>query len=264
MGDGEMAPTHTQRVRVHPRRERFHSPAIGHVHHLRARRRDEAEHVAAQARVHLHVAQVEADAGPVAIYDLHARRERVGAADVERDLAQKTVLALRGQREPVVADAASCTEGLRTMVRTAAEHGHPECQTIRVVDAVEWTATALLPRLPRPRRVVRVVLHPTCGTQLLGVTAYLEQLAACLSDEVVVPADWGCCGFAGDRGLLHPELTASATAPEVAELSQRGLLAAHPQDTLFLSDNRTCEIGMTRATGRTYRHVLEQLESATR
>lgn len=167
-------------------------------------------------------------------------------------------------RLPVVADAASCTEGLRTMVRAAAEHGHPEGQAIRVVDAVEWTATALLPRLPRPRRVVRVVLHPTCGTQLLGVTAYLEQLAACLSDEVVVPADWGCCGFAGDRGLLHPELTASATAPEVAELSERGLLAAHPQDTLFLSDNRTCEIGMTRATGRTYRHVLEQLESATR
>ncbi|QFG70116.1 FAD-binding oxidoreductase [Ornithinimicrobium pratense] len=167
-------------------------------------------------------------------------------------------------RLPVVTDAASCTAGVRVMVQNAAEHGHPESVGIRVVDAVEWAATALLPRLPDPRRVGRVVLHPTCGTQTLGVTIYLERLAASLSHEVVVPTDWGCCGFAGDRGLLHPELTASATAPEVAELSQRGLLDAHPQDTIFLSDNRTCEIGMTRATGRTYRHVLEQLESATR
>ena len=37
--------------------------------------------------------------------------------------------------------------------------------------------------------------------------------------EVTVPVDWGCCGFAGDRGLLHPELTASATAREAAEVA---------------------------------------------
>ncbi len=30
------------------------------------------------------------------------------------------------------------------------------------------------------------------------------------------PDDWGCCAFAGDRGMLHPELTASATAAEAA------------------------------------------------
>ena len=30
------------------------------------------------------------------------------------------------------------------------------------------------------------------------------------------------------------------------------------------SCNRTCEIGMTRATGAEYRHVLELLEEATR
>ena len=31
---------------------------------------------------------------------------------------------------------------------------------------------------------------------------------------------WDGCGFADDRGLLHPELTASATAAEVANRSQ--------------------------------------------
>jgi D-lactate dehydrogenase len=57
--------------------------------------------------------------------------------------------------------------------------------------------------------------------------------------------------------MLHPELTASATAPEVANLEGR-------QYDAYVSSNRTCELGMSRATGQQYRHVLEVLEEATR
>ena len=57
--------------------------------------------------------------------------------------------------------------------------------------------------------------------------------------------------------MLHPELTASATAREAAEVGERGFAA-------YASTNRTCEIGMSRATDRTYRHILELLEEATR
>ena len=32
----------------------------------------------------------------------------------------------------------------------------------------------------------------------------------------------------------------------------------------YASLNRTCELGMTEATGRPYRHVLQHLEAATR
>ncbi len=78
-----------------------------------------------------------------------------------------------------------------------------------------------------------------------------------IADEVLVPDDWNCCAFAGDRGMLHPELTASATAAEAAEVRAAGADA-------HASLNRTCELGMTRATGQPYQHVLELLERATR
>lgn len=163
-------------------------------------------------------------------------------------------------RLPVVGDAASCTEGLVVMVANAAELGHPEGAGLQVMDSLELAAMTLLPRLPQPRRVPLAVVHPTCGTTALGVTGHLAALAAAVAEEVVVPDAWGCCGFAGDRGLLHPELTASATGPEVEELRRRGLLG---DGVVFLSANRTCEIGMSRATGVPYRHVLEQLSEAT-
>lgn len=57
--------------------------------------------------------------------------------------------------------------------------------------------------------------------------------------------------------MLHPELTASATAAEAAELATLDADA-------HASCNRSCEIGMTRATGENYRHILELLEEATR
>ena len=67
-----------------------------------------------------------------------------------------------------------------------------------------------------------------------------------------MPLDWGCCAFAGDRGMLHPELTASATAAQAAQIRERDARA-------HASCNRTCELAMTRATGKPYRHVIEIL-----
>ena len=71
-----------------------------------------------------------------------------------------------------------------------------------------------------------------------------------------------CCGFAGDRGISHPELTESATRPQAEELA-----AAERAGRRFdahLSSNRTCEIGLERATGERYESVLIALERLTR
>lgn len=78
-----------------------------------------------------------------------------------------------------------------------------------------------------------------------------------LADTVVEPASATCCGFAGDRGFLHRELTESATREEAAEVMTLDADA-------HLSANRTCEIGLHHATGRAYESVISQLERASR
>lgn len=155
--------------------------------------------------------------------------------------------ATRGGELPVVCDASSCTEGLDLLMRAAGEVG------IRVVDAVVFVDEVLLPRLPAGERVATVSLHPTCSSTRLGANEALMRVAAAVAEEVIVPDSWGCCAFAGDRGMLHPELTAAATRPEAAEVEASGA-------TLHASTNRTCELGMTRATGKPYRHVLQLLD----
>ncbi|GAA4555437.1 (Fe-S)-binding protein [Pseudonocardia xishanensis] len=128
---------------------------------------------------------------------------------------------------------------------------------LRALDAVEFTAARILPVLTVHDRLSRLVLHPTCSAIQLGLLDPLRRIAEAVADDVIVPDEWGCCGFAGDRGMLHPELTASATASQARELA--GVDAdAHA------SCDRTCELGMSRATGCDYEHVLEVLERLTR
>ncbi|MDX2025035.1 FAD-binding and (Fe-S)-binding domain-containing protein [Microcella sp.] len=156
---------------------------------------------------------------------------------------------------PVISDAASCSEGF---VGLLAAEGVPHL----VLDSVTFAAETLLPRLEIVERQGRVAVHPTCSTEALGATGALVAIARAAADEAVVPEAWGCCAFAGDRGMLHPELTAAATASEVADLERlqrEGGALDHA-----VSANRTCELGMSRATGMPYVHVLELLERATR
>ena len=85
----------------------------------------------------------------------------------------------------------------------------------------------------------------------------MELIGQAVANNVYIPENWACCGFAGDRGLLHPELTESATQAEAREISSRNFSA-------YASSNRPCEIGMSQATGQTYIHLLEILEEVSR
>ena len=169
--------------------------------------------------------------------------------------------ASRAGELPVVCDAASCTEGLHVMLAKAAA-AHPEYAGLRIDDATTFVAREVLPRLTVREKIASVAVHPTCSTTALGATGALTAIASAVAEEVFVPEGWGCCAFAGDRGMLHPELTASATAVESAEVISAD--AARAGFGAFVSANRTCEIGMSRATGKRYRHVVEVLEELTR
>ncbi|MEU0559004.1 FAD-binding and (Fe-S)-binding domain-containing protein [Dactylosporangium sp. NPDC006015] len=153
--------------------------------------------------------------------------------------------AVAGTTLPVIIDAASCTEGFHKLLDDSA-----------VIDAVAFTAEHILPRLTITHRLPSLALHPTCSSTRLGLDAAITRIAEAIAERVEVPHDWQCCAFAGDRGLLHPELTASATRAE-ADAVNRGDYATHA------SVNRTCEIGLTRATGHPYHHLLELLDTAT-
>ncbi len=158
--------------------------------------------------------------------------------------------AMRGV--PVVCDATSCTDGLTELVASDSK-----LSQIQILDVLAFVADNVLPKLQIGQKIESSALHPTCSGVQLGLNKKMELIGQAVAKNVYIPENWACCGFAGDRGLLHPELTQSATQAEAYEISSQEF-SAHA------SSNRPCEIGMTQATGQTYIHLLEILEQVSR
>ena len=168
------------------------------------------------------------------------------------------VLGLEREGElPVVVDTSPCAQGLATCRPYLTEVNQARFDRLTILDAVTFAHDFLLPRLAIRRRLGPVVLHPVCSLIKMDLTPKLLAIAQACAERVVIPREAGCCGFAGDRGFLFPELTASATRREAEEVKD-GAFAGH------FSSSRTCELGLTRATGEVYRSFLYLLELASR
>jgi D-lactate dehydrogenase len=180
-----------------------------------------------------------------------------GAAWMSNATVEKLWRWSDGGELPVVIDASSCTHGLLESAPGLSPINARHLEGMQILDSIEWATRHLIDKLDVGERIDRLVIHPTCSATHLGINGELERLASELADEVVVPTEATCCGFAGDRGFLHPELTASATELEAAEVTKVDADA-------HISANRTCEIGLERATGERYESFVYLLERLTR
>ncbi|MDI9628863.1 MAG: (Fe-S)-binding protein [Acidobacteriota bacterium] len=115
--------------------------------------------------------------------------------------------ATRNWQLPIICDNVSCTEGIEIALR------HQGVENATVLDATTFAAQRIAPLLPELPREKLAVVHPTCSSTRMGTNDALIMLAGLVADQVIVPDGWRCCAFAGDRGLLHEELTATAGHP---------------------------------------------------
>jgi D-lactate dehydrogenase len=162
-----------------------------------------------------------------------------------------------GGKLPLVIDATSCAHGLVQDVAVRLDdEGRGRFEQIELLDSIAWVHDRLMPRLRVTRRAGAVAVHPTCSAGHLRIATKLEAVARELAEEVVVPAGTTCCGMAGDRGLLHPELPDSALRDAARDLEGRSLDAC-------LCANRTCELALQQVTGRPYASFVFLLERLT-
>ncbi|KKO47230.1 4Fe-4S ferredoxin [Arsukibacterium ikkense] len=122
---------------------------------------------------------------------------------------------------------------------------------LRIYDSIDFISEFVLPKLQLTPLPQPVALHITCSASQLGQAAKLEQLTAACTTQLVIPEGISCCGFAGDKGFILPELNASALSGLAGQVSKcsRGV-----------SSSRTCEIGLSRHSGIEYQHLLYLLD----
>jgi D-lactate dehydrogenase len=128
---------------------------------------------------------------------------------------------------------------------------------LKIMDSIKFLEEIIVPRLEPIQKKNTVVLHPGCATTKLQLEGSMKLVANRYAHEVVVPYAAGCCGMAGDRGFLFPELTHAATATELEEVQA-------VEATGYYASAKTCEMALTHHSGKPYQHLVYLVEETTR
>ena len=84
----------------------------------------------------------------------------------------------------------------------------------------------------------------------------MRRLAEMCAEHVDVPDNAYCCGAAGDRGYIFPEVARSATVAERREIGEKRYDGCY-------SLARTCEISMMDTIDRPYESIVYLVDETT-
>ena len=135
-------------------------------------------------------------------------------------------------RYPILCDQSPCLHRMEYKIKR-----------MRLYEPSEFILGFLTDRLDFHQTDTPVAIHLTCSMRLMHKTGKMLELARMCSTNVLVPEGVGCCGFAGDKGMTHPELNKYALRKLKDQV--KGIPVGY-------SNSRTCEIGLATNSGIPY------------
>jgi len=139
---------------------------------------------------------------------------------------------------PVVVDTSPCTYKFLHPTADISKEINAKLKMLKFVDIIPFLDSITKKNKHKPLDR-EIVLHPTCSTQKMEHTHIMESLAQRCAKVVTIPENSSCCGFAGDRGMIVPQLTKNAVKYNKNQFSPE------QQKLNGYSSSRMCEIGMS-------------------
>lgn len=158
-------------------------------------------------------------------------------------------------RLPVFCENSPCAHTLQTIPAGADPVVISMHEQMKIMGSETAIRDILLPRLNVQPLTSPVYIHPVCSVQKSGTVPVLSEVASRLApvvNDLTVP---GCCGMAGDRGILVPDLPASAQASMAREVTAAG-------NPPVFSTSRTCELSLSSTLNQpvfSVWHLLEEV-----
>ena len=150
----------------------------------------------------------------------------------------------------IIMDASSCYFTVKNYNdRILSTDNYEHFIKLSIIDINDFLYDHVINKVIIYNKLKKVVLHPNCSVRKMVKEQKMIKIAEACAEEVIVPNNLQCCGMAGDRGLIYPELTASATHDEANEVLQTDADG-------YYSSNITCETGMSNSTGKSYRNII--------
>ncbi|KLU67640.1 putative FAD-linked oxidoreductase [Desulfosporosinus acididurans] len=160
------------------------------------------------------------------------------------ELEKALFAASEGGKYPILCDTSPCLYRMKRVMHS-----------LKLYEPVEFIHDYLLDRLTFNQRKETIAIHVTCSSVKMNLKEKFYTVAHACAENVIMPKDVHCCGFAGDRGFTFPELNRSALAAlkdSLPENCQAGY-----------SNSRTCEIGLSYHSGISYQSIVYLVDKCT-
>jgi D-lactate dehydrogenase len=159
-------------------------------------------------------------------------------------LEQALHTASEGGKIPILCDMSPC---LYTMQTNFGER-------LKLYEPAEFASKFLMDKLEIKQLDKKISVFAVCSAKKMEVDSYLYDIAKqCAKDVTII--DSNCCGFAGDRGFLLPELNKHGL---------RYLSSQTEGSSQGYATSRTCEIGLSNHSGINFSSIFYLLEEASR
>ncbi len=162
-----------------------------------------------------------------------------------RQLEKALAVASEGGTIPVVCDQSPCLHRMREHIKS-----------MPLYEPAEFIHDFMAQYLNFHKHDTPVAVHITCSSRRMGIGDKIINLARMCSNNVLVPEEVGCCGFAGDKGFTHPELNQWGLRKLRPQIEAAGVVAGY-------SNSRTCEIGLTTNSGIPYKSIVYLVDECT-
>ncbi len=149
---------------------------------------------------------------------------------------------------PIVVDTSPCSFHLISAEEYLDGKSLILWRALNILDIVPFLHS-IVSTISLPPLDIKTLIHPTCSSQKMEDVEVFINLAEKCSKDVIYTEEQFCCGFAGDRGLLVPDL------PDNANKKLFPLLNSVDTDRAGFSSSRTCEIGLSSSSGISFQPI---------
>lgn len=179
------------------------------------------------------------------MFDTRGAKRAAGLKVAEA--STELLLASQMGKLPVVVDNSPCLAHFKANGLNQSE------LKFSMYEPVNFMTLFFAPYLEFEPKKGHVAVHVPCTSKQAGLTDKFVQLAERCSEQVSL-TDIPCCGMAGDRGMRFPELTAAACQH----------VNLHQDVTDGYSNSRTCEIGVSSASGKYFRSLMYLVDECSK
>lgn len=159
---------------------------------------------------------------------------------------------------PVLIDSSSCAFTINNYTSEILSYeNYQKFKSMKFIDSIDFLSDYIIPKVKIRKSDMTIAAFANCGAKKSNNETKFYSIASHCSNNIISPVSNACCGFAGDRGLIFPELYGSSLKNFSDEINVA-------QSLIGISSNLPCESALADTCKIPFYSIVQLIEKLSR